>query len=153
MSETFPHWQRIATLLLLPGIVLRNIMTVFSLAFFAESDDVDGDVDTVFRDDPWLARLRSVVRWNDLDADWPLDATVRTMIPVFVLLIVYPYHDKVTYPLTHPSAAPAYLWLPLAYVLANFAYAALVDILAVYVDAYSEARTRWLAGDSEGETV
>lgn len=151
MSDTIPRWQRVMTLLLLPGIVLRNFTTVFTLAFFAQPDD--GDPEDVLRDDPWLVRRRSVVRWQDLDAEWPLDTTVRTMIPVFVLMVVFPYHDKVTYPLMNPGAAPAFLWLPLAYVLANFAYAFLIDTLDVYADAFDEARSRWLTNSQEGETT
>lgn len=151
MSDTFSRRQRLATFVLLPGIVARNVATVTSLAFFADPGDFPGDdIETVLRADPWVARLRSVVDWDALEADWMLGATARSMVPFWVVLAVFPWHDKLQYPLTNPSAVPAELWLPLAYVLANVLFAAGADMADTYADAYFEAKHRLRPAGGEG---
>lgn len=143
MSGDLSLWRRLATICLLPGIVLRAFATVTALAFVSEPDDLEDGLDAVLRADPWLLRTRSVVVWRRLDADWPLAPTAQTLIPVLVLGAVYPYHVQVTYPLTHPGAVPSpVLWIPMAYVAVNVLYAALADMAVMYLDAFVEARRR-----------
>ena len=135
-------WRRLGTILLLPGIVLRNMATVTALAFAAESDDIES-LEDVLRENPFVLRARSVVDWERLDADWPLAPTAQTLIPLVVLAAGYPYHVQLSYPLLHPGAvSPAVLWIPIAYVTVNVAYAVVADVVVIYLDAFAEARYR-----------
>jgi len=141
MSET-STLHDLAAMALLPGIALRHAATVTMLAFWGTDEDVPpGGVESVLRT-PWALRLRSVVRWRDLDADWPLAALTRATIPLPILGVVYPWHWRLTYPLSNPDAVPLWAWIPIAYVLANLAYALLADIAATYLDVYQATRNR-----------
>lgn len=139
MSDT-STLHDLAAMALLPGIMLRHAATITMLAFWGTEDDIpEGDVESVLRP-PWALRLRSVVRWRDLEADWPLASLARATVPLPVLGVIYPWHWRLTYPLSNPGAVPIWAWLPIAYVLANLAYALLADMADTYVDVYYASR-------------
>lgn len=150
VSDSPSPFQRAATFLLLPGVVLRNLSVVFTLAVFANRDNLPDDLADAFRDDAWVAQLRSVVYWDALEADWPLATTVQSLTPVIALLAVSPYKTYVLYPITYPGMVPVAIWLPVTYLVANLAYATLTDIAVFYADFAGELHARWRShgGDS-----